>query len=297
MLQTIKRIAIGASMVVGATAIATAPASAFSVSGSDYLLYDVQGSSTYINPNANLNTILGGNISAPGGNIELFASSEGLSNSAFLSSTARTTVTGTVAGKNLSLSSLTANDWFNTASGINTSYGANNFATTWFNAFLNAAGYGSASNSTKQLAYNQFSGIGGFQRSSDPNISYITASGTDINIGLAGHYNLKQYYQNSSNQQFRFFANLLPNGFQASEVVKATIDGQSQYLYSFLATNSGLTNSAGAGADGSSHSGNYEVSLRGVIPPASVPEPSTMLGLMAVGGMVAASKRKAKKAA
>lgn len=296
MLQTIKRIAIGASMVVGATAIATAPASAFSVSGSDYLLYDVQGSSTYINPNANLNSILGGNSSAPGGNIELFASSEGLSNSAFLSSTARTTVTGTVAGKNLSLSSLTANDWFSTGSGFSTSYGAKNLANTWFNAFLTNAGKANyVGNIFGAGAFQTFFGIGGFQRSSDPNISYVTASGTDINIGLAGHYDLKAYYQ--SKPQFSAFASLLPNGFQASEVVKATIDGQSQYLYSFLATNSGLTNSAGAGADGSSHSGNYEVSLKGVIPPASVPEPSTMLGLMAVGGMVAASKRKAKKAA
>ncbi|MCL1470381.1 NF038130 family PEP-CTERM protein [Argonema antarcticum] len=294
MLQTIKRIAIGASMVASASVLATAPASAFSVSGSDYLLYDVQGSSTYINPNANLDSILGGNSAAPGGNIELFASSETKSNTQFKASSAVTSVTGTVAGKNLTLSSLTATDWF--GAGLNTNYGQNNFANTWFNAFLTNAGKANyVGNAIGFAAFQAFYDIGGFQRSSDPNISYVTASGTDINIGLAGHYDVKAYYQNKP--EYAFFASQVKNGFQASEVVKATIDGQSQFLYSFLATNSGLTNSAGQGADGSSHNGNYEVSLRGVIPPASVPEPSTMLGLMAVGGMVAASKRKANKTA
>lgn len=294
MLQTIKRIAIGASMLVGANALATAPASAFSLSGSDYLLYDVQGSSTYVNPNANLDGILAGNSAAPGGNIELFASSETKSNTQFKASNAVTSVTGTVAGKNLTLSSLTATDWF--GAGLNTTYGQNNLANTWFNAFLTNAGKANyVGNVFGSVAFNAFYNIGGFQRSSDPNVSYVTASGTDINIGLAGHYDLKAYYQ--SKPEYAFFASQVKNGFQASEVVKATIDGQSQFLYSFFATNSGLTNSAGQGADGSSHSGNYEVSLKGVIPPASVPEPSTMLGLMAVGGIVAASKRKANKTA
>ncbi|MBD1893342.1 NF038130 family PEP-CTERM protein [Coleofasciculus sp. FACHB-129] len=295
MTGTIKKILLSASVLAASfSAIATAPASAFSISGSDYLLYDVQGSSTYINPNANLDSILGGNSSAPGGNIELFASSETKTNAQFMASNAVTSVKGTVAGKNLTLSSLTATDWF--GAGLNTTYGQNNLANTWFNAFLTNAGKANyVGNVFGSIAFNTFYNIGGFQRSSDPNVSYVTASGTDINIGLAGHYDLKAYYK--SNPQFSAFASLLPNGFQASEVVKATIDGQSQYLYSFLATKSGLTNSAGKGADGSSHSGNYEVSLKGVIPPASVPEPSTMLGLMAVGGMVAASKRKANKTA
>jgi hypothetical protein len=295
MTGTIKKILLSASVLAASfSAIATAPASAFSISGSDYLLYDVQGSSTYINPNANLDSILGGKSATPGGNIELFASSETKSNAQFKASNAVTSVTGTVAGKNLTLSSLTATDWF--GAGLNTSYGQNNFANTWFNAFLTNAGKANyVGNGLGALAFQAFYNIRGFQRSSDPNISYVTASGTDINIGLAGHYDLKAYYQ--AKPEFAFFASQVKNGFQASEVVKATIDGQSQYLYSFLATNSGLTNSAGKGADGSSHSGNYEVSLKGVIPPASVPEPSTMLGLMAVGGMVAASKRKANKTA
>ncbi len=296
MLKTIKQFAIGASMIAGVSAIASAPANAFSLSGSDYLLYGTcSPTSTCLSPGADLNTILAGNAASPGGNVELFASSEtAAGNVAFVNGT-RTSLTGTVAGKNLTLSSLTFADWFGAPNQVY--YGASNFANTWFNAFLNAAGFGGEAPFLKAQAFNTFLGIGGFQRSSDPNISYITTSGSDILIGLAGHFDLKAFYAASPNPVMKAFANLLPNGFQASEVVKATIDGTDQFLYSFSATASGLTNSAGAGADGASHSGNYEVALRGVVTPTpeSVPEPSSMLGLAAIGGLFAA-KRKLNKA-
>ena len=87
--------------------------------------------------------------------------------------------------------------------------------------------------------------------------------------------------------------NLLKNGFQASEVVKVTYNGKTNLLYSFSATESGLSNNR-LGADGKSHSGNYEVTIQGV-PPAAVPEPSVMLGLSGVAG-VFATQRKLKKA-
>lgn len=294
----IKKFLLGASVVASVSAIATSPAMAgnFRLSGSDYLLYDVSvdvsGSNTFLNPSADLDQILSGDSSAPGGNVELFASSEQLTNSEFLDSNARTSVTGTVAGKTLTLSSLTATDWFGTS--VNTSYGAATFATTWFNEFLTNAGSGKyVGNSLGAFAFNQFLGMGGFQRASDPNISYVTTSGTDLLVGLAGHYNVKEVYASSPFSQF------VKDGFQASEVVKASYNGVEQLLYSFSATESGLVNGSGVGADGVSHSGNYEVALGGVVTPPppveSVPEPSTMLGLMAVGGLFAA-KRKLQKA-
>ncbi|MBD2314290.1 NF038130 family PEP-CTERM protein [Desertifilum sp. FACHB-1129] len=299
MLQTAKRLAIGVSAIVGVSAIAVRPASAFTISGTDYLLYDTcSPTTTCLNPGADLNSILAGNSSNPGGNIELFASSESLSNTAFLSSIARTSISGTVGGKTLTLSSLTADDWFNTGSGISLVYGAANLANTWFDDFLSAAGKGGASLLERTQAFNAFLGLGGFQRSSDPNISYVTTEGSDIKIGLAGHFDLKAYYTRPGSP-FAMFAQMLPSGFQASEVVKANYDGVTKFLYSFSATESGLTNSAGVGADGSSHSGNYEVALRGVVTPppptADVPEPSALLGLAAVGGLFAA-KRKLKNA-
>ncbi|MBW4650020.1 MAG: NF038130 family PEP-CTERM protein [Kastovskya adunca ATA6-11-RM4] len=292
----IKKFLLGASVVASVSAIATSPAMAgnFSLSGSDYLLYDVSGSNTVLNPSADLDKVLSGNSSAPGGNVELFASSEKLTNSAFLASNARTSVTGTVAGKTLTLSSLTATDWFGTS--LNKTYGAATFATTWFNGFLTNAGMGGfVGNGLGTAAFNQFFGMGGFQRASDPNISYVTTSGTDLLIGLAGHYNVKEVYAPMLGQ----LGGLIRDGFQASEVVKASYNGVEELLYSFSATQSGLVNGSGVGADGRSHSGNYEVALRGVVTPPppveSVPEPSTMLGLMAVGGLFAA-KRKLQKA-
>jgi len=303
MTRNTQKFLIAASIAAGVSAIASTPVFASglqnpTISGTDYLLYDANSSSTFINPNARLDAILDGDRTSVGGNIELFASSEAVNNQSFLTSNARTTITGTIAGKTLSLSSLTASDWFNTSSGMNIRYGVNNFANRWFNDFLTASGQGTTiGTNLANLAFNTFFQIGGFQRTSDPNIAYVNTQDRDINIGLAGHFDLKAAYSRPGSG-FQLFANLLPNGFQASEVVKATYDGQDSFLYSFVATRSGLTNSLGVGADGISHNGNYEVSLRNVLPPqtsqrttASTPEPSIMVGLLAVGGILVAKRR------
>ncbi len=78
---TSEQLFIGASVVVGMSAAITLPATAAgltgaTISGNDYYLYDVNGSQTYLNQSASLDSILQGNSSNPGGNIELFASSE-----------------------------------------------------------------------------------------------------------------------------------------------------------------------------------------------------------------------------
>ncbi|WP_292705334.1 NF038130 family PEP-CTERM protein [Nostoc sp. NMS2] len=311
--MTFQKLVIGASMAIGVSALATVPAQAGTLTGatiggtaaSDYLVYDVQGNSTIsVNKtSANVQKVLDGNAANPTGNVELRASSE---QSGF-DFNKNTTLTGQIGGKSITLSSLTAADWFTTASGSSTTYGANNFATTWFNKFYDAAGLASNESTIKlalnlpsvtpssyirQQAYNAFFGIVGFQRSSDPNISYVNQNDTtgDIQIGLAGHLNLKTYYA----PLLGAFGNFLKDGFQASEVVKVTYNDKTDFLYSFSATASGLTNSLGVGADGASHSGNYEVSIKGV-PPAAVPEPSVMLGLLGVAG-VFATQRKLKKA-
>jgi hypothetical protein len=70
--------------LVGASAIAMAPAQAEGIknatiggsAATDYLLYDANGTNTFLNPNANLQTILGGDAINPTGNVELVASSE-----------------------------------------------------------------------------------------------------------------------------------------------------------------------------------------------------------------------------
>ncbi|WP_334781844.1 NF038130 family PEP-CTERM protein [Nostoc sp.] len=315
MKMTFQKLVIGASMAIGVSALATVPAQAGTLTGasiggtaaSDYSVYDVQGNSTILLDNtsksANVQKVLDGNAANPTGNVELRASSE----QANFDFTKNTSLTGQIGGQSITLSSLTSADWFSTASGSSTAYGVNNLANTWFSQFYDAAGL-AANESTIKLAlglpsftpssyireqaYNAFFGIGGFQRSSDPNISYVNQNDTtgDIKIGLAGHLNLKTYYA----PLLGTFGNFLKDGFQASEVVKVTYNGKTDFLYSFSATDSGLTNSLGVGADGVSHSGNYEVSIKGVVPPAAVPEPSIILGLLGVAG-VFVTQRKFKK--
>ncbi|MBD6616701.1 PEP-CTERM sorting domain-containing protein [Komarekiella sp. 'clone 1'] len=310
---TFEKFVIGASIAIGVSALATVPAQAGTLTGatiggtaaSDYLVYDSNATNTFVIPNsqANVQKVLDGSSGNPTGNVELRASSEQVG----FDFSKNTTLTGQIGGKSITLSSLTATDWFSTGSGLSTSYGAQNFANTWFNQFYNAAGLTANESAIKlalslpsltpssfirQQAFNAFFGIGGFQRSSDPNISYVNQNDTtgDIQIGLAGHYNLKDYYA----PLLGSFGNFLKDGFQASEVVKVTYNDKTDFLYSFSATASGLTNSAGLGADGKSHSGNYEVTIKGV-PPTAVPEPSVILGLLGVAG-VFATQRKLKKA-
>ncbi|WP_413281359.1 NF038130 family PEP-CTERM protein [Floridanema evergladense] len=298
-----KKFLIAAS-AAGMSAIAQTPGFAYSITGNnDAWLYDNNygscgpTSTCLTNDMSRLDAILGGNSSAPGGNVELFATSEGVNLSTYLTSNARTNIEGTVAGRSLTLSSLTATDWFGPS--LDTLYGADNFANRWFNEFYNAAGLAASlpfGNSflVRQAAYNAFLSdqVKGFQRSSDPNISYITTSGSDLLIGLAGHFDAKAYYA----PILGAYAAFIRDGFQVSEVVKVNYGGVEQFLYSFNATASGLTNNSGLYADGLSHSGNYEVALRGVVPPAtSVPEPSVVFGLIGLGGLLAA-KRKQQQA-
>jgi hypothetical protein len=313
MKMTFQKLVIGASIAIGVSALATIPAQAGTLTGasiggtasSDYLVYDVSGNSTVLVPSTqtNVQKVLDGNATNPTGNVELRATTE---QSGF-DFTKNTTLTGQIGDKSITLSSLTATDWFSTGSGLSTSYGANNFANNWFNQFYNAAGLAANESTIKlalnlpnftpssvlrQQAFNAFFNIKGFQRSSDPNISYVNQDDTtgEIKIGLAGHYNLKDYYA----PLLGSLGNFLKNGFQASEVVKVTYNDKTDFLYSFSATASGLTNSSGLGADGKSHSGNYEVTIQGV-PPTAVPEPSIILGLLGVAG-VFATQRKFKKA-
>ncbi|MGF1933363.1 MAG: NF038130 family PEP-CTERM protein [Nostoc sp. ChiQUE02] len=291
MKMTFQKLVIGASMAIGVSALATVPAQAGTLTGatiggtaaSDYFVYDSNATNTFkvANTSANVQKVLDGNAANPTGNVELRASTEGVG----FDFTKNTSLTGQIGGRSITLSSLTEADWFSTGSGISKIYGANNFANTWFKQFANAAGITASSIPT---AYNAFFGINGFQRSSDPNISYVNQNDItgDIKIGLAGHFNLKDYYAPLLGPM----ASLLKNGFQASEVVKVTYNDKTDFLYSFSATATNLKE----GTDGKSHSGNYEVSIKGV-PPAAVPEPSVILGLLGVAG-VFATQRKFKKA-
>jgi hypothetical protein len=315
----IKKFVIGASVAAGMTALTGVPALAQienpTVSGGESIIYeavDTDGDgvvdTTLENPGADIVEVLKKMDGTPGGNIELFSDSEqsqynseaieqctgsgrrqrcttvGYDVTNFANANV-SSISGMVGGKTLTLSSLTAYDWFgeNLDTSYQDEYNPNrNLASTWFDAFLSAAGQDGLGTTGRTQAFNTFLGKSGFQRTSDANVSYVDVVGSDINIGLAGHYDLKEFYS----KELGLFANYLPNGFQASEVVKYEYDGIIDYAFGFTATESGLI----AADDNKSHTGNYEVSIA-----VSTPEPSSMLALMAVGGVLFASKKKSEK--
>jgi hypothetical protein len=291
-----KKLAIGASLAVSVSAIASAPAHAGSLTGatmggtaaSDYLVYNSDATNTFLAPNTPVQKVLDGDATNPGGNVELRAGSE----KAGFDFTKNTTLTGQIGGKNITLSSLTAGDW------------AQGFTQKWLGEALTANGF---SLSTNQVGFLSgiFENYGGRQRFSDPNISYVNQNDNTglISIGLAGHFNATSLLTSSisgyiADTRTSALNKSLAQGLlgvlgtkeiQASEIVKVSYNGgPDQLLYSFNATASGLTEKL----DGISHSGNYEVTIDG-IPPKAVPEPSVMLGLLGVAG-VFASQRKLK---
>ncbi|WP_168505330.1 NF038130 family PEP-CTERM protein [Anabaena sp. UHCC 0187] len=313
MSKNLGKLLIGASMVIGMGALAANPVQAGTLTGAtiggtaanDYYVYDVVGSQTTpVTSNlTNVKKVLDGDAESPTGNVELRASTEqvGFNATEFAKNT---TLEGKIGGKNITLSSLTSADWFGPS--LNMAYGQTNLANTWFNQFYVAAGLDTKEtqlktalglplpNNTPNLStiirtsvFNVFTSIGGFQRASDPNIAYVNQDDNTglIKIGLAGHLDMKSYYA----PIFGSLTNLINNNFQASEVVKYTYNGVTDYLYSFTATNSGLTSTQANG----DHSGNYEVTIVGV--PRKAPEPSAMLGILGVAGVFAA-QRKLKKA-
>jgi hypothetical protein len=240
--------------------------------GGTSLVYCSNGTNTFKSGtelgSCTLDQALAGSATSPGGNIELNATSEtggGISTA--------TTLTGNLNGTAITLSSLTAADW-----GV--------FGKQWMAELLQKAIGLSAAPTIVNTAYTMFGNMGGFNRFSDPNISYVNQDDVSglVSIGLAGHLNATDIVKAALPNSLK---SLIPNNFQVSEIVKYTYDGVTDYLWSFEATNSGLVEAG----DKVSHSGNYEVSFQGK-PVEKVPEPATVLGLMAVGSLMASRKRK-----
>ncbi|MEG4074296.1 NF038130 family PEP-CTERM protein [Microcoleus sp. Pol14C2] len=262
--------------------------------GTDYLLYKQVGNQTVRDDSASLSTVLEGSAASPGGNVELFANSEtslyttpfssvGLTN---FKTAPITSLTGSLFGMNLILSSLNGADWFTTKKGTyDTSYGADNLANRWFKDVFAANGFSSVISLFGSTIYNTGLNAGVFQRFSDSNVSYVNqdTATSDIKIGLAGHFDAKTLLLKSLPSSVVGILGTKP--LQASEVIKVTYGGVTQYKYSFNATGSGLT----AADDGISHNGNYELTVQ------PVPEPTTMLGLaLGASGLLAAKRKRTK---
>lgn len=290
-------------------ALFTTPAIAASLTGAtiggsapnDYLVYGVLGNQTVSIPNtdANVQSVLDGNAASPTGNVELRASSE-KSNFDATEFAKNTTLSGMLGGKSITLSSLTASDWAT----ANYNGSGKTFGQYWFAQALTANGFGAVvGTSVGDTIFNAFVTNGGFQRFSDPNISYVNQNDADgvVSIGLAGYYNALSVLLNSNTinslpiSAKLFVQAVLANPnfpvLQASEVVKYSYDGgkQTGYLYSFFATPSGLV----AADDRLSHTGNYEVTFQGARP---VPVPAGFVGI-ALAGVIGGGMMKRRKLA
>jgi hypothetical protein len=241
------------------------------------------------NPKASLSTILAGNAAAPGGNTELFASSDAMDNATYFGVpmvsppySGRTTleVDFINSSSTLSLSSLTAADWGDIDSG--------GLLDKWTNDLFTAYAPGPLNTPANQTFFKGlFKAAEGEQQLSDPNISYIytdTLTG-ETHIGLAGFLDASQ----ANGLLPPTIPGLIPAGAQISEIVKVTDNlGQFTYLYAIgpnSATPSGL-----ATADGS-YDGNFDFIIAKNDPDlpnfdpgdgVDVPEPSD-LALLVVG--------------
>ena len=307
------KILLGALAIAGIASTTTSPAFAASIKilGTDYLLYEAIDTNndgipdkTRLNNNADPEevvkgtcTIEGGNIEvcadgSPGGNIELFASSEKpefLDLDAFDSVEPTSIVKTFDDGTTVKLSSLTGRDWFETPDGvIARTCAADNLMGRWFNDALNSnGGILRGRIATRGLSVEDacqlFIAQGGPQRLSDPNVSYVNKVGDNIIIGLAGYFDAGNAFEERTVPR-ELFA-----GVQLSELIKAEF-GKTEVLYSFDAKASGLVEEG----DDRSHVGEYELDPK-IASTEKVPEPSAMVGLLALGGLLFTTGKRSRK--
>ena len=229
---------------------------------------------------------LGGDINFAGGNVELYASSDGTSLTNFATADHVELALTFANGNQVTVSSLNGQDWFNTSgSGYDTSWGASNLANVWFNDFVDELESfpslaAMIATTDRETLFDEFRDGGGFQQQSDPNISYVECSGDTITVGLGGFIDIKPrvagLVAGVTGIPLNFVTGLIPDGIQSSEVV--LIDGVASY--SFEAVESGVVLDDGV----DSYKATYEVTH-------TVPEPSSAM-LVLLGGFAATLRRR-----
>lgn len=216
-----------------------------SAAGTDAWIYEetTPGNLTLTNAVGNLHGVLGGHAGAPGGNVELFPASE---TAAYIDSSAGTafataspvTLSGTAGSTAFTFRSLNGNDWFGSASGYSTLYGAGTLATAWFDGFIDSVASlmnpvaAAGLNSVRGDLFDEWRDSGGFASLSDANIGYVyesTATG-GLNFGLEGFLDasprFREFLQDAG---YGMFAAFVPDGIQYSEVVM--LDDEAYYSF------------------------------------------------------------------
>ncbi len=283
----VKKFLASASVVAGMSTVFGAPAMAFTFTGvgTDIILREQVGANFQItNDLTKLDSILQGDSSNPGGNIELGAKNVSRTQGGNpLAGVQAQNIQGeTATFTNVTQNIYESSDWQN-------DIGRAWFSDAWEQAVEKNSSAPLVSSTNEWLFYNIFVSQGGLDIITDPNISYINEVGDDIVVGLTSPLNLADEFSDP------FLVGAL-EGVQMSEIFAYDINGVPGYAWSSVATETGL---------GSSN-GNYEVVLEGLangytseevpeLPIEDVPEPSTVLSLIAIGGLVAATKRKVQK--
>lgn len=256
----------------------------------DYQQYNQVGATLVPDNSVSLSSILAGNAAAPGGNVELFKSSETASGNAAFASGQTTSLVGTLGGSTLTLSSLNANDWNANVGGGQT------LLQKWVSDLIGSQPLLPNTPASQAAIIAQFVSNGGEQRFSDPNISYAYSQSGAIHIGLAGILDAKPLLQSIVGPAFAPYLAML-SSVQISELVKVNYNGVTSYLYGFNATASGLATTDGT----NSYNAIYDVTLADAINSGNqlvrlnveIPEPSVifLLGLGLVGFTLAKKKQ------
>lgn len=274
MTGTIQKYILGASVVVGMGALAATPASAASLSnvqmfGDDYQTYTEDD--VYSDEQAAVNALTDSDRYT---NVELNFANENLSDNV-------TGFTGQLGSQSVTVEGITDEDW------------NNGLAQQWLGDFkkeyagLDFNLYGV---NVADVIGNEVS-----SRSGDPNVASMTKNDAtgEINLDLIGHYNV---WNAPWAQSYKGYQSLAPE-LQISEIAKVTVDDEVSYAYSFSAEETGVLAVDAADNDTSSHTGRYTWTTQGSVEPASakVPEPSAILGLTALSGLLAFTKRKTQQ--
>jgi hypothetical protein len=288
------KIFIGASLAAGLSAVAAAPAQALSIEfhGEDHIKsYTHDSDNLWVDADASYLT--DGLLET---NVELWFDGESpLANVGF---------TATEGDHEVKVESVTAADWANFTDdwldGLFATYAP--LGEFWDSLDINIPDFSNPLSPTVINLQDTFKSYLPLIGAGDPNIAEFSLDETGaVDIQMAGWGNLWDKFDSIKGKvtdplavtAFSIFESsfrtAIPN-LQISEIAKVTINGETEYAYAFNAEDSGFN----ALDDGMSYGGIYSWSKAGVTV-ASVPEPSTMLGLMAVGGLVAASKRKSNK--
>ncbi|WP_292763568.1 NF038130 family PEP-CTERM protein [Nostoc sp. NOS(2021)] len=332
--MTFQKLVIGASMAIGVSAIATAPAHALSLTfnnANEIKTYTGGSNGNFIANDtvAASQALTDGNVSS---NVELWYTDE--------NPTSNVGFTATEGNYSATVSSVTASDW-------------SSFSSQWLGDLLNTytpfkSVWNGFSASTQSLITSSFPSLG----IGDPNIgSFQFGQNGGVELQLVGDLDVKtklsqtistdlgqawdggvkslfpgktslsisaldvqtkisllQLLPTSATLQtqinqltsykdllnFQATLNVYQGKIGASEIAKVVTDNKTYYAYSFNSTASGIT----ASDDGVSYSAYYTWNTPGYTAPtppsSSVPEPSVMLGLLGVAG-VFVTQRKFKK--